>query len=257
LIVRQVTQATFHALISERPAVVLVRSGEKSIRRGMSRLALGPGRLAVIPAGEPLTIENKPEAGLYMASAVVLGTEMLPLGDPTRVASDDRALTAFERAAAACEDPLLPSTVRDHLVKEVLLWLAQEGVGASPTRVQGLVPRLRELLSQDLAADWTGPMAAQRLGVSEATLRRRLAEEGSGFADVLADLRMTRALSMLQTTVLPVNRIALDVGYDSPSRFAGRFRARFGIAPSAVRGWVDRIGTTFDRARAVSTNRVR
>lgn len=73
------------------------------------------------------------------------------------------------------------------------------------------------------------------MAVSEATLRRRLAADGTTFGDVLADVRMTQALGLLQTTSLPINRIALDVGYACPSRFAQRFRARFGITPSAIR----------------------
>jgi len=39
----------------------------------------------------------------------------------------------------------------------------------------------------------------------------------------------------LQTTELPINQIALDCGYQSPSRFSVRFRKRFGISPSAIR----------------------
>ena len=41
---------------------------------------------------------------------------------------------------------------------------------------------------------------------------------------------------LLQSTDFPINRIALEVGYASPSRFATRFRARFGIAPTIIRG---------------------
>ena len=47
---------------------------------------------------------------------------------------------------------------------------------------------------------------------------------------------MNRALALLQATDLPVGVIAGDVGYASPSRFAARFRARFGVTPGAIRG---------------------
>lgn len=250
LLLRQATRATFKALISERTAIALVRQGEKRVWRGTSLLVIRPGHLAILPAGEPLTIENIPSSGgMYMASALVLGAGEVPVGDPDRMALDDRALAAFERAAAALEDHLMPASLREHMVGEVLLWLALEGVGVTP--------RLRTLLAADLAARWTAPMAARALALSEATLRRRLAEEGTGFADVLADLRMTRALGLLQTTALPVNRIALDVGYECASRFAERFRSRFGIAPSAVRGDSDRIGAAFDRESITGNRPVR
>ncbi|MCU0827909.1 MAG: helix-turn-helix domain-containing protein [Tabrizicola sp.] len=57
---------------------------------------------------------------------------------------------------------------------------------------------------------------------------------------------MNRALGLLQTTDNPVQQIAFAVGYASASRFAVRFRARFGLAPSAIRGG-DRDGTVIDR----------
>ena len=65
--------------------------------------------------------------------------------------------------------------------------------------------------------------------------RRRLAKQGTGFRTLLTDVRMTRALTLLQVTPWPVAQIAGAVGYESPSRFAARFKERFGFAPSAVR----------------------
>nr|WP_274708848.1 helix-turn-helix transcriptional regulator [Variovorax sp. S12S4] len=77
---------------------------------------------------------------------------------------------------------------------------------------------------------------AARLAMSEATLRRRLSAEGATFASVLTDARMSFAMTLLQSTDHAVTRIASSVGYDSASRFSVRFRARFGFAPTAVRG---------------------
>ena len=47
---------------------------------------------------------------------------------------------------------------------------------------------------------------------------------------------MALAMTLLQSTDRPVATIAADVGYESPSRFAIRFRHRYGFAPSVVRG---------------------
>lgn len=54
---------------------------------------------------------------------------------------------------------------------------------------------------------------AGALAVSEPTLRRHLAHEGTTFSALLADVRMGQALTLLQASDLSVNRIALDVGY--------------------------------------------
>jgi AraC-like DNA-binding protein len=55
-------------------------------------------------------------------------------------------------------------------------------------------------------------------------------------SELLVDVRMSLALTLLQATSLPVTQIAMNAGYESPSRFAVRFRQRFGFAPTAVRG---------------------
>jgi AraC-like DNA-binding protein len=79
-------------------------------------------------------------------------------------------------------------------------------------------------------------LAARGHALSEASLRRRLASESASFTSLVIDARMTIALERLQSSSHSITRIALDVGYESASRFAVRFRARFGIAPSEIRG---------------------
>ena len=71
--------------------------------------------------------------------------------------------------------------------------------------------------------------------MSEATLRRKLAKVGTTLTDIIIDVRMTMALFMLQSTDRSITEISFAVGYESPSRFAMRFRSRFGFAPSELR----------------------
>ena len=97
---------------------------------------------------------------------------------------------------------------------------------------------------------WTYAALGEALAMSEATLRRRLASEGTSLSALLSDVRMSAALVLLQATERPVAEIALDVGYQSPSRFAARFRERFGYPPAAAREGdpgFDRRGTEIDR----------
>ena len=95
--------------------------------------------------------------------------------------------------------------------------------------------RLRSLIASAPDRDGRAAEACGALGVSEATLRRHLAAEGTSFSAVLADVRMGVALTLLQGSGLAVNRVALEVGYACASRFARRFRKRFGLAPSDLR----------------------
>lgn len=253
VLVRQCRRALFRSMIAGKPTIVRVRAGQKVVRHGDRAVTVGADMLCALPARLALTIENcPPPGGNYTASALLLRPALLEEmqrqgltgGDPFAAARDDRAIAAFERAAIAVEDPLTPAALRDHAVREVVLWLAESGIGFGPTRPPSVADRLRAIVSAAPQAPLTAPEAARALALSEATLRRRLASEGTSFGDLLADVRMTHALGLLQTTDQPINAVALAVGYASPSRFAARFRERFGLAPSAIRGRAPAVPTT-------------
>ena len=50
------------------------------------------------------------------------------------------------------------------------------------------------------------------------------------FRQLLAQVRMSHALTLLQQGLSPLEA-ALACGYDSPSRFAARFKQEFGLTP--------------------------
>ena len=145
---------------------------------------------------------------------------------------------AFDRARQALSaSNRLPHAIARQRTVEVLHWLLEDGIivqsmpGKSSTSHQ-----VRSLIAGRLDGGWTAERICGELGLSEATLRRRLASEGSTLTALLVDARMSTALTLLQATAKPVSEIAFAVGYESPSRFAIRFRQRFGFAPTAVRG---------------------
>ena len=84
--------------------------------------------------------------------------------------------------------------------------------------------------------NWISKDIAQSVAMSEATFRRRLADEGQSFTGILLDVRMTLALTLLQVTDISISKIAYQVGYESASRFSVRFKKRFGFSPTAIRG---------------------
>lgn len=233
---RQGVRATFRAVVGEVPVILRVEAGRKVVRGAVAG-EVPVGALALLPAGVPLDVENHPgEAGAYRATGLLVVPEIgAPRGQSSGLHSaDGRALAAFDRALDLARRPAVPQTIRDHAVLEVLLWLDAAGVRLPEPAPPGFADRARALLAADLGRDWTAGALAQSLAVSEATLRRRLAGEG-GFAAVLTDLRMNRALGLLQGSDLPVAVVAGEVGYASPSRFALRFRARFGVSPGRIR----------------------
>ncbi|MBO9689152.1 MAG: helix-turn-helix transcriptional regulator [Mitsuaria chitosanitabida] len=242
----------------ERPALILVDRGFKTVKpeRGAAVRAM-PGQALLLAGGQTVDFHNRITDGeRYEARWLMFGGVVLD--DPYYLATAERLHTgkaampraqalrrvppgladAFERARRAlAPDPSLPDTVVRQQLLEVAHWLLAQGlVLRAPMEDARISGRIRAMLSARPEDDWSAAAIARALAMSEATLRRRLAAEGASLRELIADVRMASALVLLQATSRPVSEIASAVGYDSPSRFAVRFRDRFGFAPTAVRG---------------------
>ncbi|NKI92205.1 AraC family transcriptional regulator [Rhizobacter sp. SG703] len=247
----------------DQPALILVDRGVKAIRteRGAGVEAV-PGQAVVLGGHQTVDFTNSvPDGTHYEARWLLFDDALLAdahyLGLASQVASRDRPTAsvqllrrvpanladAFERAGQALAlGDKLPGAVVRLRVLEVMHWLLEDGIVLrSAPADPGVSIQLRALIAGRLDEAWPAGRVAAGMALSEATLRRRLAAEGTSLTDLLADARMATALTMLQATTQSVAQIALAVGYESPSRFAVRFRHRFGFAPTAVRGH-DRAG---------------
>ncbi len=76
---------------------------------------------------------------------------------------------------------------------------------------------------------------AERLAVTERTLRRRLTEEGTSFRHLYTDVRMMLANELLESAGLNVETVAWRVGYSETASFVRAFSKKFGTTPGEVR----------------------
>jgi AraC-like DNA-binding protein len=76
---------------------------------------------------------------------------------------------------------------------------------------------------------------ARRLAVSERTLRRRLAEEGTSFRTLVEEVREALAEELLGTGSLSVEQVARRLGYAETASFTHAFTRWKGVSP---RAWV-------------------
>ncbi|MDD9965795.1 MAG: helix-turn-helix domain-containing protein [Myxococcales bacterium] len=74
-----------------------------------------------------------------------------------------------------------------------------------------------------------------RWGISQRTLRRRLAAEGTSVGQVLEDVRFDRALFYLQETDAPISKVAEILGYSEATSFRRAFKRWSGNSPHAHR----------------------
>jgi AraC-like DNA-binding protein len=96
--------------------------------------------------------------------------------------------------------------------------------------------RVRARLAAMPASAWPSfEMMAKGLGMSQATLRRRLRAEGQSFGAIKDELRSVLAQRLLQEKALSVAEIAAELGYTEPSAFYRAFQKWAGQSPGEFR----------------------
>lgn len=231
------------------PSLIFVHSGRKRLRSAGATYIANQGEMLAVAAGSEIEVTNSlPDAGPYEAFCLsfdpeLCGTTEGPVSK-ARVISTAATLgrppgyllSAFQRAAAACARPAdSPDGIARHQFREVLLGLEFLGWRFDVRGATKPAARLRRLLGSDPAKRWKIGEAGRLLGMSEATLRRRLEADGLGFREIIGQVRMGRALALLQSSDLSVTQIAYEVGYESISQFTARFRRHFGQSPGQLR----------------------
>jgi AraC-like DNA-binding protein len=116
------------------------------------------------------------------------------------------------------------------LVQQVLVDAGSHG--RRPSGAGAVVERLREIACLPLSL---GEQAAQ-LGHTASSLRTAVrAEAGLGPKELVLQLRLSRAQSLLAGTDHPVERVARMVGYDDGAYFSRLFSTKVGLSPSRFR----------------------
>ena len=105
-----------------------------------------------------------------------------------------------------------------------------------PRSVVEKIHSVRELLCSDLTAHYTLPELAARFELSETMLKRCFRSVyGNSVHAFLKNYRLEAGAAALQQTGRSISEIAMDVGYENPSKFTAAFRAQFGMTPSQFR----------------------
>lgn len=113
------------------------------------------------------------------------------------------------------------------LMDEAAQSLASQPAGA----VTDILAQVRAAIGPDA---WDETSAARALGMSPATLRRRLAEAGSSFREVSSDARRRAAASLLATEH-SLEDIAAQLGFSDARSLRRACKAWFGMAPAEYR----------------------
>jgi AraC-like DNA-binding protein len=159
--------------------------------------------------------------------------------------SGSRAVrAAFEFMRTELEQPRFGTRPLAEAIMKQCLVLAirqqmERGELSLLTLIGAVDPRLtRALLAilEDPARDHSLEDLAERSGMSRSLFAERFAETfHRPPMDLVRQVRLHRAANLLRTTSLPVQIVALSVGYASRSYFSRAFRAAYGDDPRSFR----------------------
>lgn len=151
-------------------------------------------------------------------------------GLPVRLRGSD---IVFHLPASQLE---MPIATANPAVFQAALAMASESFNALlEVEMGGLKARIEALL-ESLPQPYPDIQSvARHLRLTERTLRRRLAEEGCSYRQIVDDARQVRARQLLRQTALPIERISELLGYADVSSFRHAFRRWTGLSLRAFR----------------------
>jgi AraC-like DNA-binding protein len=125
---------------------------------------------------------------------------------------------------------------RDEYLNELLRGYAEEALARKPRERVTVRSMAEDILPKLLPhGKAMASEVARRLGVSSRTLSRKLAEEGTSFAEILDQLRAALARRYLHDETLPVSEIARLLGYREVSSLTHAFKRWTGTTPRQFR----------------------
>ncbi|RVU96882.1 AraC family transcriptional regulator [Coriobacteriales bacterium OH1046] len=243
--------------------IVYIKRGSGAVSVDFERCPVRAGSIVVVLPGEIHAIEGDPgvrmeyenvifslsmlgggeEDGWFRESILGplhAGTLRPPRPLPEESVLYEEAKRALDASDAVCTDrlPGYSLLVKSNLMLLLHALYAHRPEG-SPTPHPHPTEQLKAVL-EEIRLHYGDPLgvgdAARLAGYSEAHLMRIFKQvTGQTFVGYLNDYRLSAASYFLRKTDDAISRIARSCGFDNPSYFIRRFKARYGVTPSAYR----------------------
>jgi len=230
-----------------QPQFAILLQGCKQVRTAQQTLEFRPGELFLITRRCRIDVVNipDPDSGLYLsaivplcaevlAAARALWTEALPDAGPplAHLSLDDHAGPLLQWRQALQNGQYTEARLA---LAALVVAFCRRGHGSLLAAPEpGLGDRIRDLVAAQPERDWQSRDFEEHLGISGATLRRRLSADQLSVRELVADARLAHAMQLLYTTRLPLKTVAARAGYRSLGSFNKRFAARYGLEPAAI-----------------------
>lgn len=95
--------------------------------------------------------------------------------------------------------------------------------------------KVSSIIMRDYSKNWKSKEIASQLNMSVSTFKKKMYQDIGSVSNFITKVKMIEALRQLRRTHLPINTIALSLGYTSASYFTCVFKKHFNIFPSDIR----------------------
>lgn len=219
------------------PSLIQIQSGSKRLYSQHSVTSLSASTYLLCRQGESLSFENVPLAGYFQSRVFSFlkapKQELLAGGNhlDAQVVNRDKNLDVTLEAMSRYDLTSLSQAAQDQVLDVLYQQLSDLGVLHSLFSPQGLSYSAKVANYLAVAPHDVNSIehTASLLGVSKATLIRKLGKEQIRYRDLLVEVRLNHALSLMQAGERELQVLAHNCGYASTTRFNQRFKERFGL----------------------------
>ena len=231
------------------PSIIAVTAGVKHLQWQGQSLRFNRLNWLLAAENQPLTFINEPAQDKFQS--VQISFKSLPslallkqistadkeLLQPPSIEVNDNLKFAWSQLIAMAGLPL--STAAQQYYLDGFYQQLHE-VGALSQLFADELFSLRQKVSRYLSTDPANHHSIEstsaQFAMSPATFMRHLSKENASFREILAEVRMLNAISIMQSVNFrkeqPLSQLelAFRCGYQSESRFSQRFKTHFGIS---------------------------
>ncbi|OAJ94015.1 helix-turn-helix transcriptional regulator [Vibrio bivalvicida] len=244
--------ATFRAQHSQKlrnvtihsPSIIQIISGSKRLFQSDSTIALSSTKLLLCEGSSRFSFENLPEQGAFLSRMFSFHSppkqDLIQLSQQKMRAEDlpwiekDKAIEQTLNVLYSLDLSHMSTDTQHLWLAPLYQLLAERGVlhHLFINQQASFREQLTRYLSLSPSEAHSLEEVASHFAISRATCLRRLKKEGLQYREVLSDVRLNHALSLMQAQSWSVLQLAYMCGYKSEQRFSQRFRSKFGLTPT-------------------------
>jgi len=225
----------------------MVLRGQKKINTQSTQVHLSAGDLFILKPDIITDAVNIPDVktGEYLTILVPFCEEVIqaaqmiwakPITDKTadilKFSIDDFSTALFTWQDALFKQDLVKARLT---ITSILVQLCQQHYAdvliIPPSKLSKII---HQWVIDEPQYHWRSSDIEMRLGMSSATLRRKLSQEETSLRETITHARLTYALELLYSSKLPMKTIAAKSGYQSVATFRERFIAHYHVDPAVI-----------------------